>query len=70
MLPRKKQKLEQEVAATLSGRREQLASGSLGKVSTFHESTMKDGTPEPSGTNLKWQEGPEHSLCQRCTNAV
>lgn len=50
MLPRKKQKLEQDVAATSSGRQGQLASGSVGNVSTFHDATMKDATPEPSGS--------------------
>lgn len=57
MLPRKKQKLEHDVAATSVDRQGQLASGSLGNVATFYDATMKDGTPEPSGSDLMWHEG-------------
>lgn len=68
MLPRKKQKLEQD--ATSSGRRGQLASGSLGNLSRFYDATLKDGTPEPSGTGRKRQEGAGDTPCRCCMSAV
>ena len=56
MLPRKKQKLEQDVEATSSGGRGQHAGGSQDRLLRFHDPAQKEGTPEPSGTDLSWQE--------------
>ena len=49
MLPRKKQKLEQEVEATSSDGRGQHATGSQDSLLRFHDTAQKEGTPEPSG---------------------
>ena len=56
MLSRKKQKLEQDVEATSSGGRGQYASGGQDSLPRFHDAAQKEGTPEPSGTDLSWQE--------------
>ena len=51
LLPRKKQKVEQDVEATSSGGRGQHACGSQDSLLRFHDTAQKQGTPEPSGTD-------------------
>lgn len=48
MLPRKKQRVDHDVPATL--RRGQDKNGSQDSLPVFHDAAIQEGTPEPSGS--------------------